>query len=267
MPRNNRTIAHTKVYHVISRGINKQDIFLDKHDFLKYKEEIRRTKDKYKYEIYSYALMNDHVHFIFYDENENISTSIQSLNVRYSSYFNKKYERTGHLFENRFKSRVIENEGYLKTLVRYIHKNPENAGLPPYIWTSYNEYLHKTDIINPEIVLKVFGNNKEEAQKNFEDFHKNYHKYQDFNRDFELKNKITDEEAIDTIKGMLKESNLLNIQKYDKIKKYETIKRILQIEGIGKEQISRIIGISRKTIHVIEKIIPKRDRLPKKKRP
>ena len=111
MPRCNRTKAITKVYHVIIRGINKQDIFLEKEDFFKFIQEIKNTKEKYKYQIYAYSFMNDHVHFVIYDENENMSTAIQSLNVRYSSYYNRKYERYGHLFENRYKSKTVESEG------------------------------------------------------------------------------------------------------------------------------------------------------------
>ena len=253
MPRYKRTKAFTKVYHVIIRGINKQDIFLDKRDFYKFIQEIKNTKEKYKYQIYSYSLMNDHVHLVIYDENENMSTVVQSLNIRYSSYFNKKYERSGHLFENRFKSKIVENESYLKILVRYIHKNPESAGLEPYIWTSYYEYLYKPNLINPNIVLNTFGDNKKQAVENFKEFHINYYKFQDFNRDFELKNKITDEEAVDIIKNILKEDNLLKIQNYEKQKKYDSIKQILQIEGIRKKQISRITGISRSTIERIIK--------------
>lgn len=253
MPRDKRKKSNTKVYHVIDRGINKQDILLDKQDFLKYMEEIENTKEKYKYEIYAYALMNDHVHFIIHDKNENMSTAIQSLNVRYSLYFNKKYERTGHLFENRFKSHAIEDESYLKNVVRYIHKNPENAGLNPYIWTSYNEYLSRSKIINKEAVLKVFGEYKQEAIDTFKQFHKNYIKYQDYNKDYELVTKITDEEAINAIKGILNEENLYKIQNYEKDKKEKTIQILLQIEGIKKGQLSRILGISTKTIRNIEK--------------
>ena len=81
----------------------------------------------------------------------------------------------------------------------------------------------------------------------------NYYKYQDFNKDFELKNKITDEEAINIIKNILNEDSPLKIQKYNKKEKYDSIKQILQIEGIRKEQISRITGVSRRTISNIEK--------------
>lgn len=252
MSRLKREISISKVYHVIIRGINKQDIFIDKQDYLKFIKEVERTKEKYKYEIYAYSFMNDHVHFVIYDKNDNISIVIQSLNVSYSSYFNKKYERTGHLFENRFKSKAIENEGYLKNVVRYIHKNPGNAGLKRYEWTSYNEYLYKEKLINKDIVIKIFGEDKDSSINNFKYFHKNYSKYQDYDKEYELLTRISDEEAIEIIKNIIKEENPLKIQQYDKIKKEKVVMKILKIEGITKEQMSRIIGINRKTIRNIE---------------
>lgn len=267
MPRENRKTSISKVYHVIIRGINKQDILLDKQDFLKFIEEVERTKEKYKYEIYSYALMNDHVHFVIYDKNENMSIAIQSLNISYSIYFNKKYERTGHLFENRFKSKVVESEEYLKSLVRYIHKNPENAGLKKYEWTSYYEYLYKEKLINRNIVLNIFGEDYYSAINNFKYFHQNYSKYQDYDKGYELLNRITDEEAIEMIKYVTKEENLLKIQQYSKKDKEKAIMKIIKIEGITKVQIARIIGISTKTICKLEKRVPKRDTFPIKKRP
>lgn len=253
MARAPRKKSYTKVYHMIIRGINKQDIFLDKQDFLKFIKEVERTKEKYQYEIYAYALMNDHVHFVIYDKNENMSIAIQSLNVSYSSYFNKKYERTGHLFENRFKSKTVDSSEYLKSVVRYIHKNPENAGLKPYEWTSYYEYLYKEKLINKNMVLKVFGEDINEAINNFKYFHKNYTKYQDYDKGYELLTHITDDEAIEIIKNVIMEQNLLRIQQYDKEQKEKAIMKILKIEGITKVQIARIIGISTKTISKIEK--------------
>lgn len=253
MPRSNRKKSLSNVYHVINRGINKQDIFLDKQDFLKFIKEVKNTKAKYDYEIYAYAFMNDHVHFIIYDKNENMSIAMQSLNVRYSIYFNKKYDRIGHLFKNRFKSKVVENKEYLKILVRYIHKNPENAGIEPYKWTSYNEYLNRASIICKDRVLEAFGNKHNEAIENFIKFHYDYKKFQDIYNGFEMINKITDEELIGIIKNALKEENPLNIMKYDKIKKDQMISKILKIEGVSKGQIERVTGITRRTILNIEK--------------
>ena len=245
MPRKKRERSISKVYHIIIRGINKQDIFLDKQDFYKLVKEVERTKQKYAYEIYAYSLMNDHIHFVIYDKGDKMSIAMQSLNVSYCSYFNKKYERTGHLFENRFKSHKIENENYLKNVVRYIHKNPENAGMQKYIWTSYFEYIHNdSKLISTEQVMDIFENNIE----NFKSFHNIYKKNQDYDKGYEMIARLKDEEAIKIIKEIVYEPNVINIQNYEKEKRKETIKKILKIEGITKVQIARILGISKSTI-------------------
>lgn len=146
MPRMARQKSSTKVYHVILRGNAKQDIFLDKQDYYKFFREICNTKEKYQYELYAYCLMTNHVHLILYDKNENLSRTLQSLTVSYSSYWNKKYERVGHLFQNRFLSKNVETKEYLKNLCRYVHQNPNKSGIAKmeeYQWSSYQEYTKK----------------------------------------------------------------------------------------------------------------------------
>lgn len=250
MPRHQRQKSYTKVYHVIIRGINKQNIFLDDQDFKKFMKEVERVKQKYKFQICAYALMCNHVHFVINDENEKLSIGIQSLTVSYSSYFNKKYERIGHLFENRFKSQVIEEESYLKNVVRYIHKNPENAGMEKYLWTSYAEYIRNNEgLIATQQVMSLFGNSIED----FKMFHDIYEKNQDYDKDYEMIKRLQDEEAIEIMKEIVNEPNLIKIQNYEKSRKVETIKKILKIEGITKVQIARILGINRKTIEKIGK--------------
>lgn len=195
--------------------------------------------------------MPNHVHVVINDKNNNLAKIIQSLNIRYSNYFNKKYERVGHLFENRFKSQIIEEEVYLKNVVRYIHKNPENAGMSKYYpWISFYEYLSiKKGLINKKIVMDLFGNNVE----NFENFHNNYCKNQDIGNQYEMISKIEDEEAIIKMKEISKENNLVKIQNYDTIRKHEIIREFIKIEGIKKVQIARILGMNKKTIERIGK--------------
>ena len=250
MPRCPRKKSYTQVYHVIIRGINKQAIFLDKQDYKKFVKEIERVKEKYQFEIYSYALMKNHVHFVINDVNENLSLVMQSLSISYSIYFNKKYERVGHLFENRFKSFAIEDEAYLKNVIRYIHKNPENAGMKQYIWTSYYEYIrNNSKLINSNVLMKLFNNNI----KNFEEFHREYIKNQDYDKGYEMITKLQDDEAINIIKELINEPNLMKIQNYETAERNKTIKKIIKIEGITKVQISRILGISLSTINRISK--------------
>jgi REP element-mobilizing transposase RayT len=261
MPRNSRQKSYTKVYHIIIRGINKQDIFLDKQDMYKFRKEVERVKEKYKFEIYAYAFMSNHVHFVMYDKNENLSIIMQSLTVSYSSYFNKKYERVGHLFENRFKSHTIENESYLKNVVRYIHKNPENAGLKPYAWTSYYEYVNNiSNLIETEQVMNLFDNNID----SFKEFHKFYEKYQDYDKGYEMVGKIQDDEATKIMKEIINEPNLMQIQNYKESNKKEAIEKILKIEGITKVQVARILGINRKTIEKLGKEVNQKGQITQK---
>ena len=242
-----RPKARTNVYHVILRGINRQDIFLDDMDFRKCLKEIKRTKEVYKYDLYAYALMPNHIHMIIFDKENKLSQIIKSIAIKYAIYFNKKYERIGHLFQNRFKSKTVENEAYLKNLVRYIHKNPENAGLSKqYKWLSYIEYIgDKKELIDTEFVMRLFENNME----SFILFHENYYKNEDIDKDFELMNKIEDDEAIRIMKEISGENNLVKIQKYDKTTKHEIINKFANIEGITKVQIARILGINKKTVY------------------
>ena len=98
MPRSNRQISPNGVNHCIMRGINKQDIFLDTQDKKKFKSEIIKTKEKYKYKIYAYVIMPNHVHMIVKTDKNQLPEIMCSLLTRYSSYFNKKYERVGCTF-------------------------------------------------------------------------------------------------------------------------------------------------------------------------
>ncbi len=102
MPRQPRRKSHSKVYHCMLRGVNKQDIFFEKKDYLEFEDIIRKTKKKFLYQLYSYVLMPNHIHLEIKDENQKLSPIIHSMATSYANYFNKKYERTGHLFENRF---------------------------------------------------------------------------------------------------------------------------------------------------------------------
>ena len=93
---------------------------------------------------------------------------MQSLEVRYSSYFNKKFNRTGHLFQNRFFSKKVENLNYFLTVCKYIHRNPEKANMEKtenYKWSSYQEYVGKEKIIDKSVLLYYFGDNMEEFEK------------------------------------------------------------------------------------------------------
>jgi REP element-mobilizing transposase RayT len=135
-------------YHVLSRGNNLNDIFLsddDRNDFL---EILAEMSMRFDIEIYGYVLMNNHYHLLLRTLKPNLSKSMQWLGTRYTRSFNIRNERSGHLFQGRFKSIIVENGAYLMQLSCYIHRNPLRAGvvdrLTKYKWSSYNYYAYHT---------------------------------------------------------------------------------------------------------------------------
>ncbi len=180
MPRNCRENqkSYTGIYHVILRSINQQEIFYDDIDRRKF---LKETKEKYHYDLYAYVLMHNHVHLVIMDKEDKLSKIIQSLAISYALYFNKKYNRIGHVFYNRFKSKYIENLPYLLNVIRYIHFNPEKAGIcqdSKSYWSSYHEYFHFSKLVETDNVLKMAGMNK----KDFEIFHIEYEKIKGYEK-------------------------------------------------------------------------------------
>lgn len=252
MPRCARSKSSTGMYHCILRGVDKQDIFLDSQDKRKFIKEIKNTKEKYKYDLYAYCLMDNHVHMIIKENENELSKLVHSLTTRYSAYINKKYDRTGHLFENRYFSKPVETEHYLLTLQRYIHQNPPN--MQRYYWSSYREYVGKEEITDTKFILSMYGNSKNDAIKNFKNFtclKKDKISIRDY-KDYEITKIISDYEASKLIRQILQVDNLLDIKKYNSKIKKEYIKKIFSIEGTKVTQLSRILGIDKKTLSMIK---------------
>lgn len=153
MARKPREKSGTGVYHVMLRGINKQTIFEDDEDYslfrgllyhmVYYKDEQGKQQEP-RCIFYAYCIMSNHVHLLLRESAENLSTVIQRISVAYALYYNNKYQRAGHLFQNRFKSEPVNDRGYFVTLLRYIHQNPVAAGIAnsvnDYEWSSWSEY-------------------------------------------------------------------------------------------------------------------------------
>ena len=253
-----RQKSSTKVYHVILRGNAKQDIFLDKQDYYKFFREICNTKEKYQYELYAYCLMTNHVHLILYDKNENLSRTLQSLTVSYSSYWNKKYERVGHLFQNRFLSKNVETKEYLKNLCRYVHQNPNKSGIAKmeeYQWSSYQEYTKKSKIVDKKQILLLFNLDKQEAIKYFIEFHKANIEQDNLNdfMEYEMIEKLDDEQAKRLLIEVLKLKNIQELNNYSVAKRNEYLRRLKGIRGVSNVQIARLTGLSKRMVEIAMK--------------
>lgn len=140
MTRHARQPAESGIYHVMMRGVNRDAIFLEDEDFERFLGALSLTKDALGCLVLAYCLMANHVHLVIQATGEPLATVMKRLGVRYATWFNRKYGRVGHLFQDRFKSRPVDTDEYLLTLVRYVWANPVKAGLTArpeeYRWSS-----------------------------------------------------------------------------------------------------------------------------------
>lgn len=114
-------------YHIVNRGVERRKIYMDDKDHLKFLEIVDESAEIYSFEIYAYALMDNHYHLLLKTSALNLSLLMRQINSKYSIYFNKKYKRVGPLWQGRFKSWYVYDEQYLKSLVKYIEFNPVKA--------------------------------------------------------------------------------------------------------------------------------------------
>src|SRR6266540_25731 len=127
MPRHAREKCESGIYHIILRGINRQSIFHDDEDYQRFIETMDRVKNPNKFELYGYCLMGNHVHILLHEQKDEIATIMKRVGVSYARWYNWKYDRVGHVFQDRYKSEVVEDERYLMSLLQYIHNNPVAA--------------------------------------------------------------------------------------------------------------------------------------------
>jgi REP element-mobilizing transposase RayT len=149
---------------VLSRGNEGGAIFLTRGDYQKFLDLVAAMVSRFKVEVHAYVLMKNHYHVLIRTQQANLSRAIQWLGVSYAGWFNREHKRSGHLFQGRFKSFLIENDLYLTALCYYIHGNPLRAGIVKdlweYEWSSYHGYADKryqVSWLNTEVVLGMSG--------------------------------------------------------------------------------------------------------------
>jgi len=176
MARRPRIHFSNAFYHVIARGNQRQDIFLDEKDYQRYLSYLSEYKTRYQFHLYAYALMRNHVHLLLEVEATPLSKIMQALQFRYTRYFNSQYGKVGHLFQGRYKAILCDKDAYLLELIRYIHLNPIRSklvrDLERYRWVSHQSYLgrKKDDLIDEDLVLSQFGRTKSVARRRYNDF-------------------------------------------------------------------------------------------------
>jgi REP element-mobilizing transposase RayT len=164
MPRTARKKSASGIYHIILRGINKQTIFSDEEDNDEFIRIISECKRISGFDLYAYCLMGNHVHLLIKEGSESIEQIMKRIGTRYVARYNRKYQRCGHLFQGRFKNETVEDDSYFLLVLRYIHHNPQNAGLCKgqdlYPWSSYRDYTNKKGITDVDFALGLIGENR-----------------------------------------------------------------------------------------------------------
>ena len=152
------------IYHVMERGIRRQEIFKEKEDYQVFLLQLKKTVEKYNCLIHAYCLMTNHIHLLIETDTYPIGKTIKDLAGGYAIYFNSKYGYRGHLFEDRFKSGLVETDSYFLQSGKYIHLNPIKAGMTEkpedYPWSSYRSMILLDDdqIVQREKTLGYFLN-------------------------------------------------------------------------------------------------------------
>ncbi|MHB1454887.1 MAG: transposase [Saccharofermentanales bacterium] len=252
MPRKGRKKSSSGCYHIIVRGINKQCIFEDDQDKRYYLHKLLVYKEVSECEIYAYCLMSNHVHILLKEGKEDIGVTLKRIGTSYASWYNWKYDRTGHLFQDRYRSEAVETDQYFLAAMRYIHQNPTKAGITSniknYMWSSYKEYVSVPVICKTDFALSMFSLNKYEAIMRWQNF-------VDENTNDECLEhndgvRLSDNDAVELITSLACIKRPSEIQICEKQERDKLIKDLKKL-GVSKNQLVRLTGI---TYGVIRKI-------------
>ena len=239
MPRGSRVISVTGIYHIILRGSGKQIIFEEDEDrklFLATLVKLSREQDV---KIIAWCLMSNHIHLLL-QVGEHPGLFMKRLNTSYAKFFNEKYERVGHFFQDRFKSEVVEDEAYLTTVVRYIHQNPVKDGLcescAEYPWSSYYEYVTRPKTCETAEVLDLFG-----GLRSFERAHKTMVSMEEKPSRSRTRS-LSDGELIKEVEQTLGKNAVLQIREMKKEERNSTLTKMRKM-GLSIRRIQRLTGI------------------------
>lgn len=250
MPRAARKKSSTAIYHVILRGINQQIIFEEDEDYRQFLNILKYYKKECNYKIYAYCLMNNHVHLLIEEGSEKLEILMKRIQVKFVRWYNQKYQRSGYLFQDRYKSEPVEDMRYFLTVFRYIHQNPICAGiesrLGEYKWSSYRNYvMRNAGFVEVEQIILMFSSHegcieflnttsKEKCLENYS-----------FKR-------LPDEVALAIIREITHCKSPSDFQHLDLCERDLILSRLLK-EGLSIRQLSRLTGLNKKTIEKSKK--------------
>ena len=183
--------------------------------------------------------MENHVHLLVHDPKGHTALFMKKLGVSYSQYYNRRYDRQGHLLQDRYLSEAIDDEAYLLTVFRYILNNPQKAGIcptPEYEWSSYDLYEHATAMMEMDLLRELIGSQERYAEFIAAPNDEKCLEYETALRD--------DDWAREVIQKRLNVSSGTVLRSWDKARRNDALRQLLR-EGLSIRQIERLTGISR----------------------
>ena len=246
MPRGPRKRSASGIYHVMLRGINKQRIFHDGQDHQTFLEGMQKYKNLSHFELFAWCLMPNHLHLLLREsaEGEPIDKIMRRLGTWYVYRYNRRYERSGPLFEGRYKSEAVEDDNYFLTVLRYIHRNPINAGIVAspalYPYSSYSAYLADGTggLADTQTLLALISRDE------FAAWHEQEDKVACLDLDAHPRQKsIPDEKALEVMRKASNASSLETFRDLPDMLRERTLQRMRKA-GASLNQIVRLTGTS-----------------------
>ena len=244
MPRIKRQLSTTNTYHIVMRSINRQIIFEEKNDYYQFLYILKHYRIDCNCKILAYCLMDNHIHLLVQTNGDPPGPFMQKLESRFVHWYNKKYERTGHLFQGRFCSEPVNDEIYLLTVFRYIHRNPVKANVCQSVndfpWSSVHSYLSDfSTIVDTQTISGLFNSKNEMVS---------FLNTETNDRCLEYpSSRIPDNEAVCMLFNISHCSTLSEFQRLH-YEKRNLLLSTLRNQGIKISQLCRITGIPRRSI-------------------
>ena len=247
MPRTERIVSSSNIYHIMMRGINRQNIFEEEEDRQCFMRLLAQCRKISGFRLYAFVLMSNHVHFLMEPEGESLDAAIKRIGTRYAMWFNKKYQRVGHLFQDRYRSEPVDNDAYLVTVLRYILQNPVKGGLAnhpgAWKWSSFLAYEQGRGTLTDTKYAERFFDCREELMEYLTAPN------EDAVMDEEIfGRRLREDQAKEKMKRISHCGSASEFQALDRAVQKEYAKEMIR-QGIPPAQLSRMTGMARITLY------------------
>ena len=242
MARRARKESGSGYYHIMLRGNNRQLLFLDEADYMKFLACIGRYGPETGTTLIAYCVMDNHAHLLVKSP-QRPDLLIKKIASSYVYYFNHKYDRQGHLFQDRYRSEVIDSDAYLLACARYIMRNPEKAGLSrtqDYPWSAWREARGADGLCDMRILIDLIGTREALCEYILTP-------NDDLCMDVRDARAMSDAKALEVFRkvtGMENPDGILRLERPER----DRLLAAVRAEGVSVRQLSRITGIGRNVV-------------------